>query len=255
MQFFQSRGARIAFVDLPPMGADRGEPIVLVHGFASNHAVNWGDTLWTQTLSRDGRRVVALDNRGHGQSQKFHDPEAYSLIDMAGDVLDLMDHLGIRTADVMGYSMGARITSFLAADHPGRLRSAMLGGLGMRLVKSDPNYLAIAAALEAPSLDAVTDPQQRSFRAFAEQTNSDLEALAACMRGTHQLLTVQRAAAIRVPLLVAAGTKDQLARDYRDLARLIPGAELLEIPGRDHNRAVGDKVHKQGVLDFLRRRP
>jgi pimeloyl-ACP methyl ester carboxylesterase len=254
MDFFQSQGARIAFLDLPPSGEDRDEPIVLIHGFASNHTVNWGSTLWTQTLTRDGRRVIALDNRGHGQSEKFYDAASYSLLRMAGDVLALMDHLGVASADVMGYSMGARITSFLAADHPGPVRSAIFGGLGMRLLTSDPNYLAIVEAMEAPSLDALTDPLQRSFRAFAEQTKSDLAALAACMRGTRELLTLEEVAAIRVPVLVAAGTKDPLARDYRELAELISGAQVLEIPNRDHNLAVGDKVYKQGVLDFLRRR-
>jgi pimeloyl-ACP methyl ester carboxylesterase len=255
MQFFQSSGARIAFVDLAPTAEDRDEPIVLVHGFASNHTVNWGSTLWTQTLTRDGRRVVALDNRGHGESQKFYEPGDYSLIDMANDVIDLLDHLGIATADVMGYSMGARITSFVASDHPARVRSAILGGLGMRILMSDTNYRAIAEAMEAPSLQDLTDPTQRTFRAFAEQTQSDLRALAACMRGTRQLLTEEELQAIRVPLLVAAGTNDPLARDYRDLANLIPGAQVLEIPGRDHQLAVGDKVHRQGVLDFLRGRP
>ncbi|MBV9054823.1 MAG: alpha/beta hydrolase [Hyphomicrobiales bacterium] len=255
MEFFQSGEARIAFIDLAPEGEDRDEPIVLVHGFASNQAVNWGSTLWTRTLARDGRRVIALDNRGHGQSQKFYEPASYSLRTMAADVLALMDHLGIATADVMGYSMGARITSFLASDHPGRVRSAIFGGLGMRLLTSDPNYLAIVEAMEAPSREVLTDPLQRTFRAFAEQTRSDLAALAACMRGTRELLTVEEAAAIIVPVLVAAGTKDDLARDYRELADLIPGATLLEIPYRDHNLAVGDKVYKQGVLEFLSRRP
>ena len=255
MQFFQSRGARIAFVDLAPIGEDRDEPIMLVHGFASNHTVNWGSTLWTDTLRRDGRRVIALDNRGHGESEKFYRPGDYSLIEMGDDVIELMNHLGIANADVMGYSMGARITSFVASGYPGRARSAMLGGVGMRLLMSDANYQLIAAAMEAASLDELTDPTQRSFRAFAEQTSSDLAALAACMRGTRQLLTAEQASAIRVPVLVAAGTNDALARDYGELAALIPGAEILEIPGRDHNLAVGDKVHKRGVLDFLRRRP
>jgi pimeloyl-ACP methyl ester carboxylesterase len=254
MQLFQSQSARIAFLDIAPTGPDRGEPIVLIHGFASNRAVNWGNTLWTQTLTRDGRRVIAPDNRGHGESQKFYEPRQYSLLAMAADIIELMDYLGVQTADVMGYSMGARITSFLAVDHPGRLRSAILGGLGMRLLMSDPNYKAIVAAMEAPSAGSLTDEIQRSFRAFAEQTNSDLPALAACMAGTRELLTPEQVAAIRVPVLVAAGTKDMLARDYRELAKLIPGAEVLEIPGRDHNLAVGDKVYKQGVLDFLRRR-
>jgi pimeloyl-ACP methyl ester carboxylesterase len=254
MQVFRSSGARIAFVDLPPTAEDRDEPIVLVHGFASNHKVNWGNTLWTQTLARNGRRVIALDNRGHGESEKLYAPGDYSLIEMGEDVLELMDHLGIASADIMGYSMGARITSFIARDHPGRARSAIFGGLGMRLLMSDENYQAIAAAMEAPSLDDLVDPTQRTFRAFAEQTGSDLAALSACMRGTRQLLTAEEAQAIRVPVLVAAGTNDGLARDYRELAGLIPGAEVLEIPGRDHNLAVGDKVYKQGVLDFLRRR-
>jgi len=254
MQIFRSSGARVAFIDLPPTADDRDEPIVLVHGFASNHVVNWGNTLWTQTLTRDGRRVIALDNRGHGESEKFYSASDYSLIEMGEDVLELMDHLGIASADIMGYSMGARITSFIARDHPGRARSAIFGGLGMRLLMSDENYQAIAAAMEAPSLDWLVDQTQRTFRAFAEQTGSDLAALAACMRGTRQLLTPEEAQAIRVPVVVAAGTKDPLARDYRELASLIPGAEVLEIPGRDHNLAVGDKVYKQGVLDFLRRR-
>src|SRR5262249_37672553 len=143
MQIFRSSGARLAFIDLRPTAEDRDEPIVLVHGFASNHAVNWGNTLWTQTLTRDGRRVIALDNRGHGESEKFYSASDYSLIEMGEDVLELMDHLGIASADIMGYSMGARITSFIARDHPGRARSAIFGGLGMRLLMSDENYQAI----------------------------------------------------------------------------------------------------------------
>jgi pimeloyl-ACP methyl ester carboxylesterase len=254
MQFFQSRGARIAFIDVAPKAEDRGEPIVLVHGFASNHTMNWGDTLWIDTLARDGRRVVALDNRGHGQSEKFYDPADYSLIGMGDDVIDLMDELGLARADVMGYSMGARITSLLARDHPDRMRSAILGGLGMRILMSDANYQTIAAAMEAPSLADLTDETQRAFRAFAEQTKSDLRALAACMRGTRQLLKAEDVKAIVVPTLIAAGTKDPLAGDFRDLARVFPHGEALEIPGRDHNRAVGDKVYKKGVLEFLGRR-
>jgi pimeloyl-ACP methyl ester carboxylesterase len=255
MKHFTSSGVDIAFVDLPPTGDDRGEPIVLVHGFASNHTVNWVNTLWTRTLTHDGRRVIALDNRGHGRSARLHDPAAYTSEVMAGDVRALLDHLGIGRADVMGYSMGARITAHLAMAHPERVRAAILGGLGIRLVEGVGLPVGIADAMEAPSLEALTDPMQRMFRAFAESTKSDLAALAACIRGSRQTMTREECAALAVPVLVAVGTKDPIAGDPHALAALIPGAEALDIPGRDHNLAVGDRVYKAGVLDFLQRRP
>src|SRR5919107_6372191 len=128
MQSFSSDGVRIAYVDVMPE-TGRGDPILLIHGFASNHAVNWVNTLWITTLTRAGFRVVAFDNRGHGLSEKLYRPEDYDSSVMAGDVRRLLDHLGIARADVMGYSMGARIAAFLALRHPDRVRSAMLGGL------------------------------------------------------------------------------------------------------------------------------
>ena len=92
------------------------------------------------------------------------------------------------------------------------------------------------------------------FRAFAEQTKSDLRALAACMRGSRQTLTRAEVGAIRVPVLIAVGTKDPVAGSAAGLAALIPGARVLDIPGRDHMLAVGDKVYKAGVIDFLNQR-
>ncbi|MFD0936874.1 alpha/beta fold hydrolase, partial [Methylobacterium trifolii] len=134
MQSFDSDGVRIAYVDVPAVGGT-GDPVLLIHGFASNHAVNWVNTQWVRALTQAGYRTIALDNRGHGESEKLYDPEAYSSEAMAGDALALLDHLGIGRADVMGYSMGARITAFLALDHPGRVRSALIGGLGLHLVE------------------------------------------------------------------------------------------------------------------------
>lgn len=251
MHFFTSSGVRIAYVDLAPTGEDRGEPILLIHGFASNHAVNWTNTLWTKTLAHDGRRVIALDNRGHGQSEKLYDPAQYTTSIMARDAVNLLDHLGVERADVMGYSMGARITAFMALEHPSRLRRAILGGLGDRLVRSAALPSNIAEAMEAKSLDDLTQPMERMFRAFAETTKSDLRALAACIRGNRQSLTTKGAAAIVCPTLVAVGTKDEVSGDGPALARLLPNARALDIPGRDHNLAVGDKAYKQGVLAFL----
>lgn len=253
MQVFSSSGVRIAYVDRPCEGANL--PIVLVHGFASTHAVNWQNTNWFKTLGQAGFRVIALDNRGHGQSDKLYDPQAYASDLMAHDVLNLLDHLEIEQADIMGYSMGARITAHLALLAPDRVRSALLGGLGIHLVEGVGLPLGIADAMEAPSLEDLTDPTQRMFRAFAEHNRQDLKALAACIRGSRQTLTPENVAKISMPVLVSVGTRDAIAGDPHALARLIPKGEAFDIPGRDHNLAVGDRAHKEAVTSFLARRP
>src|SRR5262249_41403207 len=144
MQSFTHDGVEIAFLD-----EGEGEPIVLVHGFASTAQVNWVYPGWVATLTKAGRRVIALDNRGHGASSKLYDPAAYYSARMAQDVRALMDHLDLAQADVMGYSMGARITAFFALENLQRLRRAVLGGLGIRLVEGVGLPESIAEALEA----------------------------------------------------------------------------------------------------------
>ena len=254
MQFFDSDGVRIAFIDIPA-SKEPGDPVLLIHGFASTHAVNWVNTLWTKTLTAAGYRVVAFDNRGHGQSDKLYDPAAYHSLIMAEDARRLLDRLGIERADVMGYSMGARITAFMALNQPDRVRSAMLGGLGVKLVEGVGLPMSIADAMEAPSIDAVTDATARGFRGFAEQNKQDLAALAACIRGSRQVMSREEVGRIAAPTLVTVGTTDGIAGSPHALAALMPNARALDIPGRDHNMAVGDKVHKEGVLAFLRVRP
>jgi pimeloyl-ACP methyl ester carboxylesterase len=249
MQSFQHDDVEIAYLD-----EGEGEPIVLVHGFASSKSVNWVYPTWVSELRKNGRRVIALDNRGHGESAKLYDPAQYSIPIMAGDVVALMDHLDIESADMMGYSMGGRMTAWLGLNAPERLRSAILGGIGIGMIEGGGPGENVAQALEAPSLEDVTDPVGRTFRAFADQTRSDRIALAACLRGSRGLMTTEEAAHIKVPVLIAVGTTDEVAGSAHALGDIIPGSEVLDIPGRDHMRAVGDKVYKTGVADFLSRR-
>jgi pimeloyl-ACP methyl ester carboxylesterase len=250
MPQFTHDGVEIAFLD-----EGKGDPIVLVHGFASTKEVNWVYTGWVSSLTQAGHRVIALDNRGHGKSAKLYGPEAYRSSIMAEDVRALLDHLGLPRADVMGYSLGARITAFLALAHPGRVRSAVLGGLGIHMVEGGGPPAAITPALEAPSLADVSDPIGYMYRSFAEKTHSDLRALAACIRGSRQELGRDDLGRMSVPVLVAAGSKDDVAGSPGALASLIPGARALVIPGRDHMLTVGDRAFKAGVLDFLAQRP
>jgi len=249
MPSFQNGAVEIAYLD-----EGEGDPILLVHGFASSKNVNWVYPGWVSELRKAGRRVIALDNRGHGESGKLYDPAQYELAIMAGDVIALMDHLQIARADVMGYSLGSRMTAVLALQEPQRLRSIILGGIGIGMIIGGGPGENVAAALEAPSLEDVTDPVGRTFRAFADQTRSDRRALAACLRGSRRLLAREEAARIAVPTLIAVGTTDEIAGSAHALGEIIPRSQVLDIPNRDHMRAVGDKVYKAGVADFLSQR-
>jgi pimeloyl-ACP methyl ester carboxylesterase len=229
--------------------------VLLVHGFASSVKYNWVDPGWVGLMTRNGYRVIAYDARGHGESQKLYDPAAYQPALMMEDARRLLDHLGIARADVMGYSMGARLTAFLTLAHPERVRSAIFGGLGGNMVRPMAGTGPIAHALEAASIDEVVNPTARTFRAFAEKTGSDLKALAACIRGARDPISREMVGRIACPVLVATGTEDVIGGSATELAALIPGAEALPIPRRDHMLAVGDRVFKDGVLAFLQRRP
>jgi pimeloyl-ACP methyl ester carboxylesterase len=249
MPSFHNGDVEIAYLD-----EGEGDPIVLVHGFASSKNVNWVYPTWVSELRKDGRRVIALDNRGHGDSGKLYDSEDYHIGTMAGDVRALLDHLDIERADIMGYSLGGRMTAYLAQSQASRVRSAILGGIGLGLIIGGGPGENVAMALEAPSLDDVIDPVGRTFRAFADQTRSDRRALAACLRGSRRLMTKDEAASIKVPVLIAVGTTDLIAGSASALGQIIPGSQVLDIPDRDHMRAVGDRVYKAGVLEFLSRR-
>jgi pimeloyl-ACP methyl ester carboxylesterase len=246
MHKFNSGGVEIAY-EL----AGEGPPVLLIHGFASNGRVNWRDTGWIKTLVDAGRRAVVIDNRGHGESEKLYDPALYAAPLMAEDARRLLDHLKIERADVMGYSMGARIAAFLTIKHPTRVRSVIFAGLASRMITGVGGAEEIAQALEAPSSADVTTAGARAFRLFAEQTRSDLKALAACMRSARAKITAAELGRIAVPVLVVAGEKDDVAGEVAPLVAAIPGAKGVTLPGRSHMNAVGDKGYKTAVLAFL----
>jgi pimeloyl-ACP methyl ester carboxylesterase len=258
MPVFSSDGVEIAYLDTASADPANPEmvshklPVLLIHGFASHLNMNWVSTSWVRTLTQAGHRVIAFDNRGHGASQKLYDIADYGAPLMAEDARRLLDHLGIARAHVMGYSMGARISAFLVLEHPQRVASVVFGGLGVNMVRGMASRGdSIAEALEAPSLADVTDPGGRVFRAFAEQTKSDLLALAACMRSAREPITIDAIAKIQRPVLVAVGTDDVVAGSGSELAALIPGARNFDIAGREHMKAVGDPTFKAAVVAFL----
>jgi pimeloyl-ACP methyl ester carboxylesterase len=144
---FDSDGIEIAYRD-----EGEGDPILLIHGFASNHGINWVGPGWFDTLGEAGYRVIALDNRGHGQSEKLYDPALYPRALWPAMRRRLLDHLGIEQAAVMGYSMGARISAFLSMDAPERVSKVVFGGLGINMVRGIGGAEIIAEALRAPTL-------------------------------------------------------------------------------------------------------
>lgn len=250
MQFFDNDGLKLAYLD-----EGEGEPVLLIHGFASSSFYNWVQPGWVPTLTAAGYRAIAIDNRGHGESDKPHDKAAYTPTLMAGDAAALLKHLGIAKAHVMGYSMGARISAFLALDHPQRVHDLVFGGLGIGMVEGAGDWSPIADALMADDPESVVHPRGRMFRMFADKTRSDKVALAACVITSKEEISAENMARITQPALVAVGTRDDIGGSAQELAALMPHGEAIDIPNRDHMLAVGDKVFKQAVLDFLKRHP
>jgi pimeloyl-ACP methyl ester carboxylesterase len=248
MKHFRHDGFDLAYLD-----HGSGDPVLLIHGFASNARVNWESTGWISTLNEAGYRTIAIDNRGHGHSSKSHNPKDYDPAAMAGDALALLDHLGIETAHVMGYSMGARISAFLSISAPWRVRSLVFGGLGIGMVEGVGDWDPIADALLAPDPAQITHARGAAFRKFADQTKSDRLALAACIQTSRELVKPDDLRKLAMPVLVAAGSKDDISGDVYELAALMPDAGGFVIEGRDHMLAVGDRTFKKAVLAFLGR--
>ena len=224
-KFFDSDGVRIRFVDV-----GQGEPIVLVHGFTGNlEGWNRGDIL--NSLARD-YRVVALDCRGHGKSDKPHDPESYGS-HMAEDVLRLMDHLNITKAHVVGYSMGARLTAYLLANHSTRFITATLGG--------SPPRRAWGPWWENRVRDYSTAMSERG-RTATDAARQDYAALAAIPKAWHtQVVSDEQLRAVPLPVLAIVGGKDSADRidGLKELKGLLLSFKLVVIDGATHGGEEG----------------
>ncbi|MEO8744761.1 MAG: alpha/beta fold hydrolase [Candidatus Dormiibacterota bacterium] len=242
---FDSDGVRLHY---EVHGPERGSPLVLVHGFASDYRLNWVGTRWQESLTTAGFRVFGLDCRGHGHSDKPHDPAAYSIDIMAGDVARLLDQVDVASASYVGYSMGARIGLQVVLDSPERVGRAVLGGLG------SAGAIASAPAIAESFLrgEPGGDPVAQTFYKFASALpTNDLKALAACITGLEPVPDPARLSAIRTPILVVVGDRDELAHGAPELVELIPSSRLVTIPGRDHLSAVPAREFKRAAIDFL----
>ena len=239
-------GVRIAYEVL-----GEGEPIILVHGFGSSRIINWGAPGWCDTLTRAGHRVVALDCRGHGDSDKPHEVAAYDPARMTGDIALVMDAAGTPRAAVMGYSMGGSLTLRLAYEHPERVSRAVIGGVGEVYFSRDQAWRdAIAEALTTSDTSALT-PVQWMFRDFAMKPGKDVIALAACMSAPKHHLSREQLATISMPTLIVCGEKDTVSGAPEPLAEALCNARAVVVPNRDHMLTVGDRLYKAAVLDFL----
>ncbi|MBO0708256.1 MAG: alpha/beta fold hydrolase [Candidatus Dormibacteraeota bacterium] len=249
MPDFDADGLRIHYVTA---GDPEARPILLVHGYASDYELNWVGSRWQETLTGQGFRVVGIDLRGHGHSEKPHDPGSYSLRAMAGDALRLLDHLGLERVDLLGYSMGARIGLLLCHDEPERVGRAVIAGIGLRQGTSANPAKAQLIARRMRGDTTVEDPEAVMFYNFASaRPSNDLEALACCILGDHAALRPEQLASVRTPIDVIAGDQDLIAGDAPELAARLPHARYDPIPGRTHNNAVPARDFKAAAVPFL----
>src|SRR5260370_23609984 len=245
---FDSDGVRLHY---ELHGPETGAPLVLVHGFASDYQLNWVGPGWQEPLVGAGYRVIGLDCRGHGQSDKPHDPAAYAIDVMAADVRRLLDELRLPSVRYVGYSMGARIGLQSALDFPDRLYRAVLGGLGAFGRVEDAEAIARGLRGGKPATPSALTLQ----RFAAARPTNDLEALAACMEGLGRSGRVDSKllADIWTPILLVAGDRDDIAPGAPKLAAQIPTAKLVLIPRLDHLSTVPARPVNERALECLSR--
>lgn len=226
--------------------------VVAVHGFASSARDNWVLTGWARELTRAGYRVLALDQRGHGLSEKPHEAGAYSIRTLVNDVESVLDTYLVDDAYYLGYSLGARVGWEVVRELPHRIGRAVLGGVpdGIPLARLDLDQVRAYIADRTP----VTDPSTQSYIALTERVpGNDLNALLAlaeAMRASGAVDPDPADAPTR-PILFATGSKDANIQGSRALASAAPAGRFFEIPDRHHFNAPGARAFKDAALEFL----
>ena len=247
-KFFDSNGVQIRYIE-----QGTGDPILLIHGYTRSIETNWIEPGIFQSLAKD-HRVIAFDLRGHGKSGKPHDPSAYGG-ETVKDALRLMDHLGLRLAHVVGYSLGAIITAKLLTTNPDRFVTATLGGqAGYRNwrpeydqsaeryaaeLESDVPFRGLVVSMNPRDEPPLPEEQIRAKSAALAAVN-DVKALAAYQRGGSRELnsTDAEVAAIKVPVLAVMGSVDNVP-SVQQLQKLLPSLKLVIIDGATH---AGDRT-------------
>ncbi|MEJ2603781.1 MAG: alpha/beta hydrolase [Gammaproteobacteria bacterium] len=250
MERFDAEGFSIAYDDLGD-----GDPVILLHGFAADRITNWKATGWYRVLRDAGYRVIAPDARGHGRSDKPSEPEDYAPEGIAGDVIRLMDHLGLEKADLFGYSMGGRNAGWLLAKYGRRFRSVVIGGTGLNLLRvDDPEKWTSRGFKLTPDNrknDSLAIPAMVPLYEKVTKIGGRPGALSACLLGSFPSLPESAFAKVRTPALVIAGARDSVAGSPMPLAEVIPGAKAVVVPGRSHLSCVTDNFFRGAVLGFL----
>ncbi|MGO9196977.1 MAG: alpha/beta fold hydrolase [Acidimicrobiales bacterium] len=241
MNFLTDDGLRISYQEWPEKAASR--PLVILHhGFLADANSNWVGPGIVAGLVEGGRRVVGLDARGHGASEKPHDPAFYGEARMAADVRQLADHLGAESYDLIGYSMGAIVSLIVGATDP-RVRRLAVGGVGGGVVHMGGldtrvvNATSIAEALTAEDPEQIGDQVAKRFRMLADALGNDRLAVAAQARAAFRSPIAFEA--ITAPTLIYVGADDPLAAEPEALSAAIAGARL-EILAGDHLTVLGD---------------
>ncbi|WP_375142202.1 alpha/beta fold hydrolase [Microbacterium sp.] len=233
-------------------GDPDGPVVLLVHGFASSARDNWVLTGWVRMLEKAGYRILAVDQRGHGASEKPHDAEGYTVRTLASDIESVLDTFLIDTAFYLGYSLGARVGWQVARNLGERIPRAVLGGVpdGTPLARLDIEQVRRYIADGTP----VTDGPTKNYIALTERVpGNDLEALLALARGMRASRSIDPdpSTAPTQPVLFATGSEDAVIEGSRRLAEAAPQARFLEIPGRHHFNAPGSRVFREAALEFL----
>ncbi|MFN3579960.1 MAG: alpha/beta fold hydrolase [Pseudomonas sp.] len=230
-----------------------GPPVILQHGYVANTRLNWVVPGIVRSLRRAGRRVIALDARGHGRSGKPHDAAFYGEARMALDVRALLDELELDEADLVGYSMGATVALLTAAQEP-RIRRLVVGGVGSSTLNlggptNARTRKALAAAMLTRRRSSIRHPVLVGFRLFADVVWADRKALAAQALAFHRKrIPLER---ITAGTLVLAGRNDTFALSPDRLQAAIPGADLVVTSG-NHSTALWKPAFHSAIVDFLR---